>query len=94
MSLNNALEYPSKSKSRTGTCKGLLGRYSGTGIIEERKPTIFKRSKNRDTSKGGMGIGLSLVKMIVKGYGGKVWVENRVHDDYKKGSNFIIALQV
>ncbi len=66
---------------------------NGTGIIEARKKTIFNRNYKKDRSKGGMGIGLSLVKNIIDGYGGQVWVENRVEGDNKQGSNFIVLLK-
>ena len=39
-----------------------------------------------------MGIGLSLVKRIIDDYRGKIWVENRVREDFSLGSNFIIQL--
>jgi len=66
---------------------------NGSGIPNDRKEFIFDRDYKQDRSTGGMGIGLSLVKKIVEGYGGKISVENRVKDDYEKGSNFIILLQ-
>ncbi len=34
----------------------------------------------------------SLVKRILKNYNGKIWVENRVKDDYSKGSNFNLLI--
>ena len=40
-----------------------------------------------------MGIGLSLVKKIVDTYGGKIWVNNRIKGDYKKGSDFILLFR-
>jgi len=39
-----------------------------------------------------MGLGLSLVKKILAGINGKIWVENRIKDDYTKGSNFIVLI--
>lgn len=66
---------------------------NGSGIPDDRKKFIFDRDYKQDRSTGGMGIGLSLLKKIIEGYGGKVSVENRVADDYEKGSNFIILLQ-
>jgi signal transduction histidine kinase len=39
-----------------------------------------------------MGLGLSLVKKIITSFDGKIWVEDRVKDDYQKGAivKFII----
>nr|MDO8082153.1 PAS domain-containing sensor histidine kinase [Candidatus Freyarchaeota archaeon] len=65
----------------------------GTGIPDERKDTLFKKRYTEDISKRGMGMGLSLVKRIVDKYGGRIWVEDRIKGDYKKGSNFIILLK-
>ena len=39
-----------------------------------------------------MGIGLSLIKKIIMGYHNKIWIENRIENDYRKGSNFIILI--
>jgi signal transduction histidine kinase len=40
-----------------------------------------------------MGIGLSLVKMIIDGFDGKIWIQDRVKGDYSKGSNFCLLLK-
>ena len=39
-----------------------------------------------------MGIGLSLVKKIMKGFNRKIWVEDKVKGDFSKGSNFILLI--
>lgn len=39
-----------------------------------------------------MGIGLSLVKKIIKDYNGKIWIDDKVKNDYTKGSNFILMI--
>lgn len=66
---------------------------NGIGINKERRETIFNRDYNQEKSTGGMGIGLSIVKKIIKQYGGQVQVKNRVEEDYRQGSNFIILLE-
>ncbi|MBN1801354.1 MAG: PAS domain S-box protein [Candidatus Lokiarchaeota archaeon] len=63
---------------------------NGTGIEETRKKLIFQREENG--SIGGMGLGLSLVKKIIEIYSGKIWVENRILDDFSKGSKFIMLI--
>lgn len=40
------------------------------------------------------GIGLQLVKTLVQELKGKVWVEDRVKGDYKKGARFVVMLPV
>ena len=65
---------------------------NGIGIPEKKKAHIFSRTRKENSGKG-FGFGLSLVKRIVTEYGGSIKVENRVKDDYKKGSNFIITLK-
>ena len=65
---------------------------NGDGIEDVRKEHIFERGSKEKSSNGGMGLGLSLVKKTIDRYNGKIWVENKVKDDYSKGSNFIILI--
>jgi PAS domain S-box-containing protein len=67
---------------------------NGIGVPDDRKGIIFKRGNRELKGSKGMGIGLSLVKKIIKGYGGKIWIEDRVKNDYSKGSNFILMIPV
>lgn len=66
----------------------------GPGIPDEFKARIFNRMLKGTDKEKGMGLGLYLVKSLVESYGGKVWVEDRVSDDYKKGAKFIVVLPV
>ncbi len=66
---------------------------NGVGVPDSLKEIIFKGNFSPKLSTShSMGIGLSLVKQIIKSYKGKIWVEDRVEGDYSKGSNFIICL--
>jgi signal transduction histidine kinase len=62
------------------------------GISDKEKQNIFERKEELTREKKGLGLGLSLVKKIIDSYGGKIWVEDRVAGDYKKGSNFILLI--
>jgi len=64
----------------------------GIGISDARKEIIFLKGFESEKRTRGMGLGLSLVKQIVELYQGEIKVENRVLDDYTKGSNFILKL--
>ena len=66
---------------------------NGMGIKDEMKQIIFNNSFKKEKSSRGMGIGLSLVKKIIDGYGGRIWIEDRMRGDYEKGSNFILMLK-
>ncbi len=65
---------------------------NGIGIPEEEIPFIFERfyraDKSRNRMTGGSGIGLAIVKAIVKAHGGSIDVESRLG----KGSCFMITL--
>jgi PAS domain S-box-containing protein len=62
------------------------------GIPNEMKNLIFRRGySNRDAVKG-LGLGLSLVKKIIEIYDGQIWVENRVKENHKEGSNFVLLI--
>jgi signal transduction histidine kinase len=65
---------------------------NGIGIADNRKEWIFNSSFIKDKHGKGMGFGLSLVKQIIDGYGGYIWVENRINGDYSKGSNFVVLI--
>lgn len=64
---------------------------SGSGIIEDEIPKIFKQyfqSKSAQ-NKTGLGLGLSIVKVIVEKHGGKVYVKN---NDDGIGCTFSVSL--
>ncbi|MFX1501341.1 MAG: PAS domain S-box protein [Promethearchaeota archaeon] len=65
---------------------------NGIGVPDDRKDIIFNRGNRELKGSKGMGIGLSLVKKIIKGYNGKIWVENKVNGDYSKGSKFVLLI--
>ena len=50
---------------------------NGRGIATKDLPYIFDRfyrtDASRNSSKGGSGIGLSIVKKIIEDHGGKIW---------------------
>ena len=54
---------------------------NGKGIATKDLPLIFNRfyrtDTSRNSSKGGSGIGLSIVKKIIEDHGGKVWATSK-----------------
>ena len=56
---------------------------NGKGIAAKDLPNIFDRfyrtDASRNSSKGGSGIGLSIVKKIMEDHGGKVWATSKEH---------------
>jgi PAS domain S-box-containing protein len=64
----------------------------GPGIPDELKGKLFHRFQRGATKAHGKGLGLYLVRTLVEGYGGKVWAEDRVPGDYRKGARFIVQL--
>jgi PAS domain S-box-containing protein len=65
---------------------------NGHGIKDDLKPVIFDRKFIGDIRSKGSGIGLFLVKTLVECYHGKVWVEDRVKGDHRKGARFVVML--
>ncbi len=64
----------------------------GVGISDAKKEIIFKKGYHDLKGGKGMGLGLSLVKEIIKMYDGKIWIEDRIKEDYSKGCKFILLL--
>jgi signal transduction histidine kinase len=64
---------------------------NGPGIPDGRKASIFSRAERAAKAMGG-GLGLYIVKSLVEGFDGRVWVEDRVDGDHSKGCRFIVML--
>jgi signal transduction histidine kinase len=65
---------------------------NGPGITDELKRKVFRLVDEATGSPGRRGLGLYMVRTLVETYGGKVWVEDRVAGDYRKGSRFVVLL--
>lgn len=61
----------------------------GPGIPDDRKDEVFGRGVQGLESEG-TGIGLYLVRTLVEGYGGEIWIE----DNEPRGTVFVIVLRV
>ncbi len=64
---------------------------NGPGIPDWVKSKIFMRYQRGNTKAHGKGLGLYLVRSLVKSYKGSVWVEDRVQGDYTKGVRFVMV---
>lgn len=65
---------------------------NGRGIKDSRKKIIFNRAYNQNKTTIGMGLGLSLVRIILEKLDGYVWIEDRILGDYKQGCKFIVLI--
>ncbi|MDP2345267.1 MAG: PAS domain S-box protein [Deltaproteobacteria bacterium] len=63
---------------------------SGPGIPSENIEKIFDRYWQAKNGRGGMGLGLSISKVIVEAHGGSIWVESRLGH----GSTFSFSLPI
>jgi len=73
----------------TGTAR-LVVTDHGIGIPPERLPCIFERFERAVSAReyGGLGLGLYIVRSLVRGLGGRVWAESQVG----RGSTFTVEL--
>ena len=90
--ISNAIKYMDKGKGMKGIIQIRVkdvGDFvqveiedNGKGIAAKDLPYIFDRfyrtDVSRNSSKGGSGIGLSIVKKIMEDHGGKVWATSRL----------------
>lgn len=58
---------------------------NGNGIPDSMKKEMFDRFYAQAK---GTGLGLSIVRTLVERYKGKIWIGNRVYEDYKQGTVF------
>jgi PAS domain S-box-containing protein len=97
--LNNANKYTPDGGHiwvtvREGQREAIVSvRDSGIGIAEDELPGVFELfaqvDPGIDRARGGLGIGLSLVKRLVEMHGGRVEAHS---DGHGKGSEFIVYL--
>lgn len=86
--VNNAVKYKDKPKTIIKLTVKDVGDFiqvevedNGKGISAKDLPNIFERfyrtDVSRNSSKGGSGIGLSIVRKILEDHGGKVWATSK-----------------
>ena len=86
--INNAVKYRNKEKTIIKLTVKDVGDFiqvevedNGKGIAAKDLPCIFDRfyrtDVSRNSSKGGSGIGLSIVRKIMEDHGGKVWATSK-----------------
>ena len=88
--INNAVKYMDKKKGQINIRIKDVGDFiqveiedNGKGISARDLPYIFDRfyrtDSSRNSSTGGSGIGLSIVRKIIEDHGGKIWATSKEH---------------
>ena len=97
--ISNAIKYIDKTEGVIEIGSVIEGNYNkmfisdnGTGIEENYKQSIFEMyfTGGRDKSYESTGLGLSIVKNIIKESGGEIWVESKKGE----GSSFYFTLPI
>jgi signal transduction histidine kinase len=65
---------------------------NGPGIPDEVKKKLLTDIQETEGKISRIGLGLRFVKTLVDMYHGKVWMEDRVAGDYRKGVKVIVML--
>lgn len=66
---------------------------TGPGVPSEIKEAIFYRFERESGRRGSQGLGLSICRMLVMRYGGRIWVEDRVAGRPEEGAAFRFTLR-
>ena len=66
---------------------------TGPGVPDEAKEVIFSRFEQGKARESGQGLGLSICRMLVVRYGGRIWVEDRVPGHPGCGAAFRLTLR-
>ncbi len=86
--IGNSVKYIDKKKGiinirikDVGDCIEVEIEDNGKGIAQKDLPNIFDRfyraDSSRNSSKGGSGIGLSIVRKIIEDHGGRIWATSK-----------------
>ena len=65
---------------------------NGIGIQDEFKQELFNLLNNITDSYYRSGLGLYVVKKLISNYNGKITIKNKIENDHKMGTQFIIDL--
>ncbi len=66
---------------------------TGPGIPDVQKEAIFHRFTRGRERAGGQGLGLYIVRTLIKRYGGRVWADDRVPGRPEEGAAFRFTLR-
>jgi len=66
---------------------------TGPGIPDEMKEAVFMRFGKNMNQKSGQGLGLYITRMLIKRYGGRIWVDDRVPGRPECGAAFRFTLR-
>lgn len=66
---------------------------AGHGIPDDMKEELFDRFRRNESQGHGEGLGLFIVGLLVKRYGGRVWVEDRIAGRPDLGASFRFTLR-
>ena len=65
---------------------------NGPGIGDEMKKFLFDRYERSKGTIHGSGFGLTLVKVIIESYNGKIFAEDKIPSDKQKGTKIVFEI--